>query len=167
MNLGHCEKQKLKELWRIWTSRLIWILVPTQLFTDVVTNKMFFFFFLSVLTADLVESFSFISPANYSSLHSANTRQSCWVQYCAEQWGSQFMRYFYWAIFLCQQSQQSISAWLKQTENTFSLSSSPSSCKMKTSIFYLIWDYLQILFQIIYKLYIYILYKLSIFIWPE
>lgn len=42
MNLGHCEKQKLKELWKISASGQIWILVPSQLFTDV-TNKISFF----------------------------------------------------------------------------------------------------------------------------
>lgn len=45
MNLGHCEKQKLKELWKMSTSGQIWILVPTQLLTDVVTNKIFVWFF--------------------------------------------------------------------------------------------------------------------------
>lgn len=63
MNLGHCEKQKLKELWRTWTSRLIWILVPTQLFTDVVTNKMCFFYSLEYWQLILWNPFhSFLQP---------------------------------------------------------------------------------------------------------
>lgn len=54
MNLGHCEKQKLKELRKMSTSGQIWILVPTQLFTDVVTNKIFVVFFSPVYKGQLI-----------------------------------------------------------------------------------------------------------------
>lgn len=164
MNLGHCEKQKLKELWKISASGQIWILVPSQLFTDV-TNKISFFPLVYKGHLILGNPFhSLLQPIIHSFIQQAHSRAvelSTVVLSSVLCWATRKPDY---AIFLLShiplstEPTKHLKAWLKQTENTFSLSSSPSSCKTKTSTFYLIWDYLQILFQI---------GKISIFIWPE
>ena len=150
MNLGHCEKQKLKELWKMSTSGQIWILVPTQLFTDV-TNKIFVFPPPAQCIKDswsygilFIHSSSQLFIPSFSK-HMAELLSSvlCWAMRKPDD------EIFLLSHFpLSTEPTKHLKARLKQTENTFSLSSSPSSCKMKTSTFYLIWDYLQIFFQI-------------------
>ena len=144
------------------TSGQIWILVPTQLFTDV-TNKIFVFPALPppppVYKGQLIlwNTFhSLLQPIIHSFIQQTHGRAAEFSTVLSNEEAR------WWDIstepFSSVNRANKASQSSAETENTFSLSSSPSSCKMKTSTFYLIWDYLQIFFQIS---------KLSIFIWPE